>query len=220
LIRQTLNQPHLALVQAFHTSQLKQRIAMMTKKPSTPRALGKYLLALPLGLLLFFACEQSGAQEVQEVAETVAYSPAFQQVDTVITFNPDTGEESTQIVKSDVYEQVEQMPIFGTCGDKTGEEREQCSKMNLLMHVYENVTYPDAAQAAGEEGTAVVQFIVDAGGHPYGFKLVKSSNSTSIDAEALRAVSALPNFQPGMLEGKPVAVQLALPIKFKFDEEE
>lgn len=213
LIRQSLSRPRWALVQPFHSSTLKQRITMMTKPSSSPLALLKYLLLLPVGLLLFWACENA-EDEVQEVAASIQYAPAFQQVDTVVTFDPATQQESTQIVKSDVYRKVEQMPLFGTCGDKKGQELNDCSSKNLLTYVYENVTYPAEAKDAGEEGMAVVQFIVDTQGQPYGAEVIRSSESASIDAEALRIVNNLPKFQSGMIDGKPVQVQLLLPIRF------
>ena len=218
LIRQSLGRPQLALIQTFHTSQLKQRIAMMTKQPSRPVALLKYLLLLPVGALVFLACDDSGEKEAMaEVADVVEFNPAFQMVDTIIMFDPESGEESRSIVRSDVFEKVEEMPVFGTCGNATAEERFNCSTKNLMQFVYENVKYPEAAERAGEEGMAVVKFVVDSSGEVLSASIAKSSESASIDAEALRVAKELPAFQPGMIDGKPVNVQLALPIRFKLD---
>ncbi len=216
LIRQSLGQPSLALIQNFHTSQLKQRIAMMTKQPSRPGALLKYLLLLPLGALIFFACNEAAEKEVmQEVAEAVDYRPAFQMVDTVITFDASTYEETLEIVKSDVYEEVEEMPIYGTCGELTGDERKACSGHNLITRIGELVKYPDDAWDAEAEGMALIKFVVDTDGRVANAEVAKSTDFPSLDAEALRAVRALSEFQPGQVNGKAVHVQLVLPIRFK-----
>jgi hypothetical protein len=47
---------------------------------------------------------------------------------------------------------------------------------------------------------------------------VKRGVSHGLDAEAVRAVRAMPNWTPGMLQDRPVRVRYVLPIMFKMAE--
>jgi TonB family protein len=216
LLRQCLRQPELPLVQPFHTSQLKKRIIMMTKSPSTSLAMGKYLLFLPLTLLLLFSFENVKAQEGNKPAATTE-ATFFELVDTIVVFDPASSTETVSIVKSKIYKKVDQMPVFGDCDHLSGDDVQLCSQKSLLTFIYKNVEYPQAAKEAGQEGTAIVQFVVDRNGKvtdPQALK-GKTTEYAALNEEALRVLRMLPDFKPGMHEGEAVSVQMVMPIKFK-----
>ncbi|WP_020538216.1 M56 family metallopeptidase [Lewinella cohaerens] len=221
LLRQCLQQPDLPLVQTFHTSQLKKRIIMMTKSPSSTLALGKYLLFLPLTLMLLMACEDAEAQEEMDkvVNDLSDEAKFFERVDTVITFDPATLTEDVAIVKTKIYEKADQMPIFGNCEGYTGQELEDCSGKNLLTFIYENVKYPKEAFEAKQEGLALTKFVVDTQGRVTDIQLIteKTTEHTALNEAALATLRQLPDFTPGQHNGKPVSVQMVMPIKFKLN---
>jgi TonB family protein len=64
------------------------------------------------------------------------------------------------------------------------------------------------------EGKVVVQFTVDQTGAIVLPIITESSKNPRLDAEALRLVSAMPKWGPGIQHGKPVAVLCTLPIYF------
>ncbi len=219
LLRQCLQQPGLPFVQTFHTSQLKKRIVMMTKSPSSTLALGKYLLFLPLTLMLLLACEDAEAQkEMDKMAHDLSdEAKFFERVDTVTTFDPATSTEDVAIVKTKIYEKVDQMPVFGNCEGLTGREQMDCSNKNLFNFIYESVKYPKEAAAAGQEGLALTKFVVDTQGRVTDVQLIteKTTEHTALNEAALETIRQLPDFTPGQHNGKPVNVQMVMPIKFK-----
>lgn len=220
LLRQCLQQPDLPFVQTFHTSQLKKRIIMMTKSPSSTLALGKYLLFLPLTLLLLLTCEEAGAQpQKKQMTQGLQEDDGrfFERVDTVTVFDPATSTEEVSIVKTKIYEKVDQMPVFGNCEGLTGQEQMDCSNKNLLNFIFEHVKYPKAAMEAKQEGLALTKFIVDPQGRVTNIQLIeeKTTEHAALNEAALETIRQLPGFTPGQHNGKPVYVQMVMPIKFK-----
>ena len=59
-----------------------------------------------------------------------------------------------------------------------------------------------------------MQFVIDTTGKVVEPKVIKSV-SPELDAEALRVVSEMPAWKPGMQRGKPVRVSFTLPVIFK-----
>lgn len=223
LLRQTLLQPELSLIHTFHTSQLKKRIIMMTKSPSSFLAAAKYLLFLPFLLLVLIACEDSEARnEIKEILpEEVTEEPTyFELVDTVITFDPATNEEDVSYVKRRIYEVVDEMPVFGSCADLAGDELKNCSNMNLISHLYEHVTYPKDLPEGQDEGMALTEFVVNKDGTVTDVRSIKGKMPVHPDLSeaAANAVRSLPNFRPGMQDGKPVSVKMVLPMRFKMED--
>ena len=100
-----------------------------------------------------------------------------------------------------VHRAVQQMPKFpgGTAA--------------LLAFVRKNLIYPEKAKTNEVEGEVIVQFVVGKDGAVSDAKVVISL-SPETDAEALRIVSLLPNFKPGVYNGEKVNVWYTLPITF------
>ncbi|MBQ8191894.1 MAG: TonB family protein, partial [Bacteroidaceae bacterium] len=105
------------------------------------------------------------------------------------------------------YDVVEQMPQFPG-GMKA-----------LMEYLNKSIIYPAEAEKKGEEGRAIVAFIVDRDGSITNTSIRKSV-SPSLDKEALRVVNAMPKWQSGMLKGKPVRVKFFVPIVFRLDKAE
>lgn len=103
---------------------------------------------------------------------------------------------------SAVYDMVEQQPSFpGGAGA-------------LNRWLAENVKYPARAAEEGIEGRVIVQFIVGTDGSITNARVVRSVNQY-LDKEALRVVSVMPRWKPGMQDGKPVRVRYTVPVTFR-----
>ncbi|MBK6621042.1 MAG: M56 family metallopeptidase [Saprospirales bacterium] len=217
LIRQCLSHPAPALAHGLpHHSQLKNRIAMMTKSNSSRLAVAKYFTLLPLTALLSVACAQTEPMDMVVHTPPAMNQPVSQLIDTVITYDPATYVETMEVFKTDIYAQVEQMPVFGSCPDLKGDALANCSNGNLMQFIVSQMRYPKEAKKAGVQGMVVASFIVLKSGQ-VGNIQIKKSVSTECDAEVRRLISEMPAWQPGTIEGKPVAVEMSLPIKFKLD---
>jgi len=75
------------------------------------------------------------------------------------------------------------------------------------------VSYPEVAIRAGIEGRVTIQFVVDENGNVVNPRVIRGIGG-GCDEEALRVVQTA-KFSPGMQRGRPVRVQMSLPILFK-----
>ena len=81
----------------------------------------------------------------------------------------------------------------------------------LQEYISLNLKYPALKEVSGK---VFVSFVVDKKGKVIDVK-VKNDVDAALAKEAVRLVKAMPLWTPGKLEGKPVNVQLNLPIYFK-----
>ncbi|MCH8331587.1 MAG: energy transducer TonB, partial [Bacteroidetes bacterium] len=107
----------------------------------------------------------------------------------------------------EVLQEAEVMPVF-----PGGMEA-------LVVYVGENLKYPVEAKKKGTEGMVLVSFVVSNDGGVRDVKAIKGIGD-GCDKEAVRVVNKMPKWDPGMVEGKPVAVQYNLPVKFTLSTEE
>ena len=117
------------------------------------------------------------------------------------TLNTTSDAAKTTVTKGGGGEEVDEMPQFPGGFDA------------LVTWMGENIRYPKAAQKKGVAAKVVVAFTVDKEGNIINPK-IKQGAHPDFEAEALRAVKAMPKWKPGMKDGKPVAVETALPIRF------
>ena len=85
----------------------------------------------------------------------------------------------------------------------------------MMSFIMENIKYPEDAKKAGKEGRVVCSFIVDKEGRVTEPHVVQSSGTQSLDDEAVRLVSLMPDWKPGKDKGEPVNVLYTIPILFK-----
>lgn len=112
-----------------------------------------------------------------------------------------TGKEGNTVVEQgEVYKVVEDFPRF--------------PEGNVQQYIAWNLHYPEKALKDKVEGKVFVQFVIDTTGKVVEPKVIKSV-SPELDAEALRVVSEMPAWKPGMQRGKPVRVSFTLPVIFK-----
>lgn len=118
---------------------------------------------------------------------------------------PSTSQKQDQVA-DDAYFEVETQPEFD--GGMT----------DFYRYVIENLEYPLRARKNGIEGGVLVQFVVEKDGS---LSNVKALNEIAggCEEEAERVVRNSPDFKPGMQRGRPVRVQMVLPIYFRLDKE-
>lgn len=108
---------------------------------------------------------------------------------------------------------AENMPYLPQCGAETEQERQTCHQEAVMNHMRKTVQYPAIAQENEVEGTVFVSYTIDEQGRVLDVKIARGVHP-ALDAEAKRAVEALPQHVPGMQRGKPVKVKLNIPVRF------
>jgi protein TonB len=122
-------------------------------------------------------------------------------------------QEEEQVEEEEIFMVVEKMPAFGACLEMKGDERHQCTQMEIIKYVSSNTKYPAIAKDAGIQGTVFVYFVVGKDGKVRDVKVLREVDPR-LDAEAKRVVESLPTFEPGEQRGKSVSVQYTIPVKF------
>ena len=84
----------------------------------------------------------------------------------------------------------------------------------LLEYMRTHIRYPADAREQDIQGRVLVVFIVNKDGSIAEPEVVKSV-SPSLDEEALRIISTMPKWNPGMQRGKPVRTRYTLPVNFR-----
>ncbi|NOQ74712.1 MAG: TonB family protein [Crocinitomix sp.] len=115
---------------------------------------------------------------------------------------PFSSTAQEEVSEEKVYDFVEEDPEFPGGTDA------------MTKYIVEHVEYPDKAKELGEQGIVYVKFVVASDGSVTNVSIRKGVSAT-LDAEATRVISAMPNWIPGMQAGKAVAVNYTLPIHFR-----
>jgi len=84
----------------------------------------------------------------------------------------------------------------------------------MIHYLASNIHYPTEARNKKIEGTVVLTFIVTETGKIRDIQVSRGIEK-SCDEEAIRVVRSMPDWMPGVLNGKKVAMQYTLPIKYK-----
>ena len=84
----------------------------------------------------------------------------------------------------------------------------------LVDYLLQNTRYPAEAMRDEITGEVIVEFVVERNGMITNAKIVKSV-APSLDQEALRVVTNMPNWEPGTKNGLRMRSQLTIPINFK-----
>jgi len=117
-----------------------------------------------------------------------------------------TTKAQNQVVaptQDSVYSIVDSMPKFPG-GEKA-----------LLNYIYRNTKYPAEAYKKKQEGKVILQFIINKQGMVENAKVARGV-SPALDKEALRVVNSFPAWIPGIQNELNVAVNMTLPISFKY----
>ncbi len=201
-----------SLANGINHSTLKNRINMMLHTKSNRRSLLKLLALLPIvGIALAVNAEKvvdvRYDEPQKQKKEGVAYGTWTPQAETnsetrdtvkiKLLYDTIPGEAYTAVgtfepVQGDVFDVVEEMPQ------------------------YPGGPHPAEAEKAGIQGRVILTFVVEKDGSISKPTVVKSVDPL-LDAEAVRVISAMPNWKPGKQNGKVVRVKYTVPLSFNLD---
>ena len=213
-----------SLANGISHSTLKNRINMMLHTKSNRRSLLKLLALLPIvGIALAVNAEKvvdvRYDEPQKQKKEGVAYGTWTPQAETnsetrdtvkiKLSYDTIPGEAYTAVgtfepVQGDVFDVVEEMPQYPG------------GPQALFKFLSENVHYPAEAEKAGIQGRVIATFVVEKDGSISQPTVVKSVDPL-LDAEAVRVISAMPNWKPGKQNGKVVRVKYTVPLSFNLD---
>ncbi|WP_118972697.1 energy transducer TonB [Taibaiella koreensis] len=88
----------------------------------------------------------------------------------------------------------------------------------LKRYLCLNLRYPNKAIDQKIQGEVVVSFLIDEQGHISDIAATKGIGY-GCDEEAIRVVKAMPKWQAGRLNGKPVKMTYNLPVVFELQED-
>ena len=212
LIKKAVGTRLYSMANSFNHSKLKKRITMMLKEKSSPWARLKYLYVLPLAAIAVTAfarpeisekVEEISAVKVNDLAEivqekvlqdTVKASKVVKKADSKVAAAEKKEEE--EIV---IFEVVEQMPEYPGGMDA------------LSRHLERKVADSPMKGKAG--GLVTIGFTVTEAGKVTNVQVLES-DQPSLNKEAERIVSEMPDWIPGKQRGKPVPVRYSVPVRF------
>ena len=120
-----------------------------------------------------------------------------------MAFSQNGGATTQATVASDgqVYDKVEQPPRFPGGYEALERWKEQ------------HIVYPEEAIERGAQGQVVVRFVILNTGEVADAEILRSIDP-ALDKEALRLVSSMPRWTPGMQDGNAVSVRWDEPVTF------
>lgn len=180
----------------------KTRLQMMKNKHKSQ--IWRYVLMLGISGAVFVACDKTNidSEDQTQTRETLNAPPL---PPPPVPINP-SNERSINLAEADTP------PTWDGCndGDVT------CFQQGVMKFISANFIYPPLAKANGEEGKAYVGFQFSTTGEVKNIALRKKTDSKLLNEEAIRLIKLLPKAaKPAFKNGKPVAVQYIIPIKFQ-----
>ena len=191
----------------------------MTIKKSNPWSQLKYLYVIPVAAIAVVSYASPKAEQVSDkivresndMTEMVIVSETQKNQTSTIENKDVKKEASPQKAKNkkvdvvevygEIYEYVEQMPIF-----PGGQEA-------LFNFLNKNIKYPPIAERKGIQGRVLVTFVITKEGIVTNVNIAKSVDP-SLNKEALRVIRMLPDWTPGRKDGKVVNVKFTVPVSF------
>ena len=212
LIKKAVGTRLYSMANSFNHSKLKKRITMMLKEKSSPWARLKYLYVLPLAAIAVTAfarpeisekVEEISAVKVNDLAEIVQEKVLQDTVKVSKDEKKDalvvTGVKSKEEEEIVIFEVVEQMPEYP--GGMSA----------LQKYLSEKIAGSPMKGKAG--GRVMVGFTVAETGKIKDVRVLQSDEA-SLNQEAERIVSEMPDWIPGKQRGRPVPVKYTVPIRF------
>lgn len=141
--------------------------------------------------------------------------PIFPDISDPFEFGGEGEGEGEGAVIDDVeHMRVEIMPHFTSCLDVVNPEiQEECTNQEIIRKISKTAKYPSHLRGTNIQGTVYLSFVVDKKGKVTNVKVQRGVHK-ALDNEAVRAVEALPDFEPGMQQGKPAKVIYNIPVRF------
>ena len=205
ILQQVFGNQFFQVVHHLLTNSLtKKRITMMTKIESKKRTIIKSLFILPIAAILVMIFSFTRGTEPNDLTGNFI-EKGLNNTQLTITQDQDT---------TIIFKTAEEPPSFNGEGYS-----------GFQKFVMKELVYPEEAAENGTTGRVFVQFIVDTKGKVRDAKVLNVISVDNKDAgriihapllekEALRVVNSSTKWEPGKNKGKPVNVQMVMPIQF------
>ncbi|WP_321333557.1 M56 family metallopeptidase [uncultured Bacteroides sp.] len=215
------------LYNSFNVLPLKKRIKMMNRRRTKAIGRTKYLLFIPLTILLMII------SNIELVARTARHftkemMPAASLTQENPSFSAEVGKQKEVPLKRDVATAMqiinqkdslkkdsEESPVFMVVEQMPEYPGGQKALMTFLS---QNIKYPAIAKDRKIQGRVIAQFVVDKDGSVSEPHVIRSI-SPELDTEALRVIAMMPKWKPGRQKGQEVRVKYTLPINFNLNTE-
>lgn len=193
LLNQTFGVQINTLSNNFNHSLIKTRFKMMTKTKTKKAALLKMVIVVPAALILTLIFSISVTDRV--IAQTDSEAKKVEKAQEPVTKSQKDEE---------IFTVVEEMPSFP--GGKDA----------MFKFISTNIKYPESARKNGVHGRVFISYVVEKDGKINDVEIIRGFDK-ECDAEALRVVKMMPNWNPGKEKGKAVRTKFNLPIAFMLD---
>ncbi|MBR1927702.1 MAG: TonB family protein [Bacteroidales bacterium] len=90
-------------------------------------------------------------------------------------------------------------------------------RLFLQKWVYSYMKYPEEAVKKGVQGRVLVDFVISEDGKIRDVKVLKGADPL-LDEEAVRIISASPQWKPGRVRGKKVSSEMSLYVEFRLEK--
>lgn len=187
----------------------KKRISMIANKQKSKRMLLRLLLTLPVfGMLIMLntRCDnvKSNDDKIANAEKNAQDSKLYrnESVDNPVNETTSLDIHTNQSVTDTIYNNIEIMPEFPG------------GFSELMNFLTSNVNYPESAKTNNIEGRTLVSFVVEKDGSITDIEVLRGFDK-DCDAEAVRVVSTMPKWKPGVKDGETVRCRFTLPFTFK-----
>ncbi|MFM9949180.1 MAG: TonB family protein [Saprospiraceae bacterium] len=119
-------------------------------------------------------------------------------------------------VYGSIYDALDIQPYLKECENENAELRQTCTERKYLEALYKNIKYPALAREENVMGNVLIRFMLEKDGSISEIKVLRGVCEV-IEQECRRVMKFMPEWMPGMKNGKPVRVWYNLPIKFKLE---
>lgn len=142
----------------------------------------------------FSAWYSKWSKDENEDHSLLSYTPSKQDLE--------ADKQAKDNAQDPIFEETQSSPFF-----PGGEEA-------LLEFLSQNIIYPRSCQEHGIQGRVYASFVVEADGSITDININRSPHP-DMSEETIRVLSLMPNWIPGMINGKPVRVKYSVPIMFR-----
>ncbi len=210
----------------FNQSLLKTRVMMLLKERSHKQAMLRYGLVLPLFLwmVIISSASLSNPQTFKRIAQkisTITRPEKSKPSKSARQVLSEAGIDVSQatLVSSTIAEEL-QAEKQARLTDSTNQKEEEIFTVTQQMPSFpggQKALQAYLAQnikATGAKGTVYTQFIVNKDGSLQNFKVLNETDP-KLATEAMRVLRAMPAWEPGRQDQRPLRCYMILPIRFE-----
>lgn len=199
LLNETFQTENINFVNPFYQKSLiKKRIVMLLKTPNQKSNAIRYVLIIPMLLMMLFVSSCTEEDTMEEL--------------------PMLSETELQARPSLPFALIEQPPIYPGCEELSKEDTRACLNRNMQLFVKENFDVKLGQNLGLKPGKnrIFVLFTIDANGQVSDVR--SRAKHPSLEEEAIKVISSIPDMTPAFHEGERVTVKYSMPIVFNVEE--